>query len=82
MMIRLASHKNTSMANTYIIQRTRVVRIQEWLRIRADSESDALYCVEENEFEIDDSQEIDQLEVGEGSEGTVIVGIEELKDDY
>ena len=49
------------MANTYIIQRTRVVRIHEWLRTRADSESDALYCVEENEFEIDDSQEIDQL---------------------
>lgn len=82
MMIRLESLKKTSMANTYIIQRTRVVRIQELLRIRADSESDSLYCIEENEFEIDDSQEIDQLEVGEGSEGTVIVGIEEVKDDY
>lgn len=70
------------MANTYIIQRTRVVRIHEWLRTRADSESDALSCVEENEFEIDDSQEIDQLEVGEESEGTVIVEIEEVKDDY
>jgi hypothetical protein len=70
------------MANTYIIQRTRVVRIHEKLRTRADSESDALYCVEENEFEIDDSQEIDQLEIGEESEGTVIVDIEEVKDDY
>lgn len=70
------------MANTYIIQRTRVVRIHEWLRTRADSENDALYCVEENEFEIDDSQEIDQLEIGEASEGTVIVDIEEIKDDY
>jgi hypothetical protein len=41
-----------------------------------------LYCVEENEFKIDDSQEIDQLEIGEASEGTVIVDIEEVKDDY
>jgi hypothetical protein len=70
------------MANTYIIQRTRVVRIHEWLRTRADSESDALECVEENEFEIDESQEIDQLEVGDESEGTVIVDIEVVKDDY
>lgn len=82
MIFRLKFRKNTSMANTYIIQRTRVVRIHEWLRTRADSESDALYCVEENEFEIDDSQEIDQLEIGEASEGTVIVDIEEIKDDY
>lgn len=70
------------MANTFIIQRTREGRIQEWLRIRADSESDALYCIEENKFEIDDSQELDHLVVGEGSEGTVIVDIEEVKDDY
>jgi hypothetical protein len=58
------------------------VRIHEWLRTRADSESDALECVEENEFEIDESQEIDQLEVGDESEGTVIVDIEVVKDDY
>jgi hypothetical protein len=70
------------MANTYIIQRTRVVRIHEWLRTRVDSKSNSLECVEENEFEIDESQEIDQLEVGDESEGTVIVDIEVVKDDY
>jgi hypothetical protein len=70
------------MANTYIIQRTRVVRIHEWLRIRADSESDALYCVEENEYEEDDSHVLDELEDGDVSEGIVIVDIEEIKDDY
>ena len=70
------------MANTYIIQRTRVVRIHEWLRTRADSESDALYCVEENEFEIDYSEVLDELAVDETSEGNVIVDIEEVKDDY
>jgi hypothetical protein len=36
----------------------------------------------ENEFEIDDSQELDELSVGEASEGTVIVDIEEIKDNY
>ena len=70
------------MANTYIIQRTRVVRIHEWIRTRADSESDAMYCVEEGEYEIDDSEELDELPIGEESEGTVIVDIEEVKDDY
>ena len=70
------------MANTYIIQRTRVVRIHEWIRTRADSESDAMYCVDEGEFEIDDSQELDELPIGEESEGTVIVDIEEVKDVY
>lgn len=70
------------MANTYIIQRTRVVRIHEWIRVRADTESDAIYCIEENEFDIDDSEVIDELNVGEESEGTVIVDIEEVKDDY
>ena len=70
------------MANTYIIQRTRVVRIHEWIRTRAESESDALYCVEENEFELDDSDELGELAVGEESEGTVVIDIEEVKDDY
>ena len=70
------------MANTYIIQRTRVVRIHEWLRTRADSESDALYCVEENEYEIDDSEVLDELLAGEASEGPVIIDIEEVKVDY
>jgi hypothetical protein len=41
-----------------------------------------MYCVEEGEFEIDDSQELDELPIGEESEGTVIVDIEEVKDDY
>jgi hypothetical protein len=70
------------MANTYIIQRTRIVRIHEWIRTRADSVEDAMYCIEENEFEIDDSNELDELPVGEKSEGTVIVDIEEIPDDY
>jgi len=70
------------MANTYIIQRTRVVRIHEWIRVRADSEEDAMYCIEENEFEIDDSDLLDELQVGEESEGKVIVDIEEIPDDY
>jgi hypothetical protein len=69
------------MANTYIIQRTRVVRIHEWLRTRADCEGDALNCIEQNEFEIDESQIIDELEAGEQTEGAVIVDIEEVKDD-
>ena len=70
------------MANTYIIQRTRVVRIHEWLRTRADSESDALLCIEENEFETDDTEILDDLTVGEKSEGAVIVDVEEVKDGY
>ena len=70
------------MANTYIIQRTRVVRIHEWLRTRADNKSDALSLIEANEYETDDSQEQDELEAGEASEGTTIVDIEEIKDDY
>jgi hypothetical protein len=37
------------MANTYVIQRTRVVRIHEWLRVCADTSDDALYCVEEGQ---------------------------------
>ncbi len=70
------------MANTYIIQRTRVVRIHEWIRVRADTESDAMHCIEENEFDIDDSAVLDELQAGEESEGIVIVDIEENKDDY
>lgn len=70
------------MANTYIIQRTRVVRIHEWIRTRADSENDALSLLDENEFEIDDSDILDELPDGETSEGTVIIDIEEVKDDY
>ncbi len=69
------------MANTYIIQRTRIVRIHEWLRTRADSEHDALLCIEENEFETDDTEILDELRVGEESEGEVIVDIEEVRDD-
>ena len=53
------------MANTYIIQRTRVVRIHEWIRVRADTESDAMHCIEENEFDIDDSEVLDELQAGE-----------------
>ena len=70
------------MTNTYIIQRTRVVRIHEWIRTRAESESDAMRCVEAGEFETDDSEVLDELTIGEESEGTVIVEIEEVKDDY
>ena len=70
------------MANTYIIQRTRVVRIHEWIRTSADSETDALSLLDENEFEIDDSDILDDLPAGEASEGTVIIDIEEVKDDY
>ena len=35
-----------------------------------------------NEYETDDSHEQDELEAGEASEGTIIVDIEEIKDDY
>jgi len=70
------------MANTYIIQRTRVVRTHEWLRTRADNERDALSLIEANEFENDDSHEQDELKAGEASEGTIIVDTEEIKDDY
>ena len=62
------STKGISMANTYIIQRTRVVRIHEWIRTRADSETDALYLLDENEFEVDDSDLLDELPAGETSE--------------
>lgn len=70
------------MANTYIIRRTRVVVVHETLRTRADSVEDALYCVQENEFEVDDSEEIDELEEGEISGGSEIHDVEEVKDDY
>ncbi len=70
------------MANTYIIQRTRVIRIHEWLRTRADSKSDALYCIEEGEFEVDDSHTLDELDAGEESEGSIIVDVEQVKSDY
>jgi len=70
------------MANTYIIQRTRVVRIHEWIRTRADSETDALSLLDWNEFEIDDSDILDELPSGEASEGAVIIDVEEVKDDY
>ena len=70
------------MANTYIIQRARVVRIHESLRTRADNESDALSLIEANEYETDDSHEQDELEAGEASEATIIVDIEEINDDY
>ena len=53
------------MANTYVIQRTRVIRIHEWLRVRADTSADALYCVDEGECEKDDWTEIDELPEGE-----------------
>jgi hypothetical protein len=69
------------MANTYVIQRTRVIRIQEWLRVRADTSADALYCVDEGECEQDDWTEIDELPKGEESEGTVLIDVEEIKDD-
>ena len=58
------------------------IRIHEWIRARADSESDALSCVEENEFELDDSDELGELAVGEESEGTLFIEIKEVKDDY
>jgi hypothetical protein len=70
------------MANTYIIQRTRVVRIHERIRTRAESESDAMRCVEAGEFETDDSHELDELQIGEDSDGMVIIDIEIVKDDY
>ncbi len=56
------------MANTYVIQRTRVVRIHEWLRVRADTPDDALYCVEEGEYDRDDWEVLDEVPVGEESE--------------
>jgi hypothetical protein len=70
------------MANTFVIKRTRVIRIVENIRTRADTESDAMFCLEEGEFEIDYSEEIDELSNGEESEGQIIVDIEEIKDDY
>jgi hypothetical protein len=70
------------MANTYIIQRTRVVRIHEWIRTRADTESDALSALDQKEFEVDDSEVLDELQAGEASEGAVIIDVEEVKDDY
>jgi hypothetical protein len=70
------------MANTYVIQRTRVVRIHEWLRVRADTPSDALYCVEEGEYDRDDWDVLEEVPLGEESEGVVIVDVEEIKDDY
>ena len=70
------------MANTYVIQRTRVVRIHEWLRVRADTPSDTLYCVEEGEYDRDDWDVLDEVPLGEESEGVVIVDVEEIKDDY
>jgi hypothetical protein len=78
----LLSILGTKMANTYVIQRTRVVRIHEWLRVGADTSADALYCVEKGEYERDDWDEIDEVPVGEESEGAVIVDVEEIKDDY
>jgi hypothetical protein len=70
------------MANTYIIQRTRIVRIHEWLRVRADTPDDALYCVEEGEYDRVDSDVLDEVPAGEESEGVVIIDVEEIKDDY
>ncbi|PUE34845.1 hypothetical protein [Limnohabitans sp. Jir72] len=70
------------MANTYVIQRTRVVRIHEWLRVRADTADDAIYCVEEGEYDRDDWDLLDEVPVGEESEGVVIVDVAEIKDDY
>ncbi len=70
------------MANTYIIQRTRVVRIYEWLRVHADTPGDAIYCVEDGEYERDDWDELDDVQAGEESEGVVIVDVEQIKDDY
>ena len=70
------------MANTYIIQRTRVVRIHEWIRTRTDTETDALSALDQKEFEVDDSEVIDELPAGEASEGAVIIDVEEVKDDY
>jgi hypothetical protein len=70
------------MANTYVIQRTRVIRIHEWLRVRADTRADALYCVEEGEYERDEWNETDEVPVGEESEGEVIIDVEEIKDDF
>jgi hypothetical protein len=70
------------MANTYVIKRTRVVRVIETLRTRADSEEDAMYLLQEGECEHDDYEILDELVSGEVSEGEVIVDIEEIKDDY
>jgi len=70
------------MANTYIIKRTRVVRILETLRTRADSQEDIAYLLEEGECERDDYEILDELVSGEVSEGESVVDIEEIKDDY
>ena len=70
------------MANTYVIQRTRVVRIHEWLRVRADTSEDALDCVEEGVYERDDWDVIDEIPAGEESEGVIIIEVETIKDDY
>jgi hypothetical protein len=70
------------MANTYIIQRTRVVRIHKWIRTRAHSETDALSSLDQKEFEVDDTEVLDELPAGEASEGAVIIDVEEVKDDY
>ena len=43
--------------------------------------ADALYCVDEGEYEQDDWTETDELPEGEESEGTVIIDVEEIKDD-
>jgi hypothetical protein len=69
------------MANTYIIQRTRIVRIHEWLRVRADTPDDALYCVEEGEYDREGCDVLDEVPVGEESEGVVIIDVEEIEDD-
>jgi len=50
--------------------------------VSADSSEDALYCVAEGECEQDDWAEIDELLVGEESEGSVIIDVEEIKADY
>jgi hypothetical protein len=70
------------MANTYIIQRTLIVRIHEQLRVRADTPDDALYCVEVGEYDRDDWDVLDVVPAGEESEGAVIIDVEEVKDDY
>ena len=43
---------------------------------------DAIYCVEEGEYERDDWDELDEVQVGEESEDVVIVDVEQIKDDY
>ena len=41
-----------------------------------------LNCGDENEFQLDDSDELGEFSVDEKSEGIVIIDIEEVNDDY